>query len=623
MESYPVVWGLDIGHTSIKAVKLSRTADAVTVLGYAIEPIPSGEGVDRDTAVVSALQSLVGREEIGNTPVITALSGRQIFARTINIPLINEKKLDKMVELEARQQIPGNFDEVRWGFYKTPSIDESSYDVAIFAVRNEIVDDLVSKSKQVGLNLVGISVTSLAIYNYVQFDQDFGAEETVVILDVGAENTDLVVYRGDSMWMRNLGVSGSDITRAFQKKFRVSFEEAEQLKCQVGESRQADKIFKVIEASLGELVSDVQRSLGFYKSSNPDTTFECMVVSGNTFRLPNLTQYIADRLGYAIITLVETERISIDHGLDRDHFLEDLQSLGAAVGLGLQGVGYGKADVNLLPSSLRIQSLLRAKRWAAIAILVIIPLAWYASYAVEQGRLNENWELITRIHQGVEQNREAEAGVREVIAQIPDITRESMQYAHYAAHVGTLAAVESALIQAAADFIDGDIEVAGRDEAAADGGSPHLAPVYFSSMQIPRQEGSGADLFRPLRQSRMVEVVYRTPETVSRQEMNARMLQKLSDVRVTQEMWRVANPQVDPASVPVGEDLPRLFRNVETMQSRQVMDHYYYMDPLRRTETGEPAPEEERVQRRQVPMRTLVFRCELGPIEGLDALGGE
>ena len=144
MDVHPVIWGLDIGHTSIKAVKLARTGDSVSVLGYSIEPIASGEDLDRDEAVVSALESLSFREELGSTPVISSLSGRQIFARTINIPLINEKKLDKMVELEARQQIPGNFDEVRWGYHKSPSMDEASYDVAIFAVRNEIVDDIVA-----------------------------------------------------------------------------------------------------------------------------------------------------------------------------------------------------------------------------------------------------------------------------------------------------------------------------------------------------------------------------------------------------------------------------------------------------------------------------------------------
>ena len=614
MDFHPVIWGLDIGHTSIKAVKLARTGDSVSVQGYAIEPIASGEDVDRDEAVVNALETLASREELGSTPVITALSGRQIFARTINIPLINEKKLDKMVELEARQQIPGNFDEVRWGYHKSPSIDEASYDVAIFAVRNEIVDDLVSKSKRVGLNLVGISVTSLAIYNYVQYDQDFVSDETVIILDVGAENTDLVVYRSESMWMRNLSISGSDITRAFQKKFRVSFEEAEQLKCQVGESRQSEKIFKVIEGSLGELVSDVQRSLGFYKSSNPETEFESMVVSGNTFRLPNLNQYIADRLGYAIITLIETDRIKIDPGLDRDHFLEDLQSLGAAVGLGLQGVGLGKANVNLLPSSLRLQSILRTKRWAAIAILVILPLAFLLSYKIESDYMAANWDLIKRIDAKVKTNADNEETSLKIIQEIPGISKQAANYANYGSHVGTLLAVEQGLLKVASDLAQSETEEA--EEKS------HIAPLYFHSLNIPRQAATGVDAFQPLSTTRGVEVAFRIPETQNPQEMNQLILQRLSDLRVSQAMWRAAYPEADVSEIPTAENLPRLFSNVVGIHVRRVDDGYVFFDPTKRDENGDPAPESERIQQREVKMFTLTFRCDLAPIAELASLGG-
>ena len=50
-----------------------------------------------------------------------------------------------------------------------------------------------------------------------------------------------------------------DITKAFMKQFRVSFEEAETLKRQIGDSRQAEKILKVLEGTLNELTSEVQR----------------------------------------------------------------------------------------------------------------------------------------------------------------------------------------------------------------------------------------------------------------------------------------------------------------------------------------------------------------------------
>ena len=264
-------------------------------------------------------------------------------------------------ELEARQQIPGDFDDVRWGYHMSPGLDGVSNDIALFAVRKEIIEDLIVKCKQAGLTLSGVSVSALAAYNFVQFDQEFSSDETVIVLDVGAENTDLVVYQGETLWMRTLSVAGNDITRNFQKKLKVSFEEAEQLKCAAGDAKQADRIIKVVESSLSELTSDVQRSLGFYKSKNTEANFECIVVSGNTFRLPGLTQFIADRLGYGIIELIELEQIDINEGLDRAHFLDDLQSLGVAMGLGLQGIGLGKADVNLLPSDLRLQAVLRQK----------------------------------------------------------------------------------------------------------------------------------------------------------------------------------------------------------------------------------------------------------------------
>ena len=43
-----IVWGMDIGHSNLKAVRLEQAAEGAKVLGYAIEPIPSGEDVDRD-----------------------------------------------------------------------------------------------------------------------------------------------------------------------------------------------------------------------------------------------------------------------------------------------------------------------------------------------------------------------------------------------------------------------------------------------------------------------------------------------------------------------------------------------------------------------------------------------
>ena len=193
------------------------------------------------------------------------------------------------------------------------------------------------------------------------------------------KNMDLVVYQGDTLWMRSLGVSGNDITRTFMKKFRVGFEEAETLKCQVGDARQAEKILKVIESSLNDLISDAQRSLGFYKSQNSEAAFENVVVSGNTFRLPGLSQHLADRLGYAIITLIELERIEFQDGLDREHFLEDLQSLGVRWVLVCRAWAWRRRMSICCHRLCSFRALLRQKRWAAGVVLAALPLLLHQS----------------------------------------------------------------------------------------------------------------------------------------------------------------------------------------------------------------------------------------------------
>jgi len=513
MEKYPVVWGLDIGHSSIKAAKLSRNGNSVTVLGYAIEPIAATEDGDRDEAVVKALQQLAQQEDIGGIPVIASLSGRQIFSRTINIPVLNAKKVDRMVELEARQQIPGNFDEVEWGYHLSPAADGTSNDVALFAARRDITQELIRKCKRAGINLVGVSVSSLALYNFVRFDQEFPEDETVIILDVGAENTDLVLYQGDTLWMRSLALSGNDITKVFMKKFRVSFEEAETLKRQIGDSRQAEKILKVLEGTLNELTSEVQRSLGFYKSQNTTAKLENIVISGNTFRLPSLPEYLAERLRYTVNILEDLDKIQVAGGIDREHFLRDLQSLGVAIGLALQGTGVAKANVNLLPSTLQIERVLKTKRWAGVALVVVLAAAFFSQDSIVNRVIRENNEMTARIKHIYDDNESRVKESRAELAKVEPLARDLKSYDAFGSK-GVAHAILEGVLSTAQDLIKekGQVNVSADAKPIEEGGEPPLQAIYIVSIDYPQPLASKlVDPFRPIEEPRLVHVKVHIP----------------------------------------------------------------------------------------------------------------
>lgn len=613
MDNYPVVWGVDIGHSSIKAAKLSRSGEAVTVLGYAIEPIVVGESGDWDEAVVKTLQQVAQREDFGSTPVIASVSGRQIFSRTINIPMLNPKKVERMVELEARQQIPGNFDEVEWGYHLSPAVDGASSDVALFAARRDQIDELVRKAKRSNINLVGVSVSSLALYNFVRFDQDFPQDETVTILDVGAENTDLVLYQGDMLWMRTLALSGNDITKQFMRKFRVSFEEAETLKRQVGDSRQAEKIIKVIEGTLNELVSEVQRSLGFYKSQNPSAKIENVVISGNTFRLPNLPEYIAERLRYTINILEDLNRIQTAPDLERTHLLKDLQALGVALGLALQGVGAAHANVNLLPSTMRLQKLLKTKRWAGIAAVLAVGGAVVASQMSLSAVQQQNEELAKLIVSKYEAHKTVVKESQETLAKVGPRAKILKGFSVCGAHQGLLHAVHTSVLDLVQNLVVNGIEngkfLKGRINPDSKplpelGGEPPLQAVYLESIDLPAFAWeSETGPLRPLAMERKATVKLRIP-----QREGVEGLVRLPDI-IKERLKQTLRPAWLKGMIPGAENV-LLFKDVQIENDTPNSTDSYGLVDYSKTDdkTGGTTKVEEM---RQIPMRVITLVCTL------------
>jgi type IV pilus assembly protein PilM len=596
MEKYQIVWGLDIGHSSIKAVKVSRNANGVTVLGYAFEPISVTEEGDRDEAVVKALQLLAQHEDFGAIPVVASLSGRQIFSRTINIPVLNPKRVHMMVELEARQQIPGNFDEVEWGYHMSPAPDGASNDVALFAAKRELTDELVSKCKRAGINLVGVSVSSLALYNFVRFDQQFGDNETVIILDVGAENTDLVLYQGETLWMRTLALSGNDITRVFMKKFRVSFEEAETLKRQIGDSRQAEKILKVLEGTLNELTSEVQRSLGFYKSQNPNANLENIVISGNTFRLPNLPEYLAERLRYTVNILEDLDKIDVASGLERENFLRDLQSLGVAIGLALQGVGLAKANVNLLSTTERMERILKSKRWAAALLVLLLGAAFVVNYIVVSGVMKENMDMSQVILTKYEKNEELVKSSRKVLEEVAPMAATLKGFNTFG-RKGAAHAAYQGVLDTLQGFINSNEQINKGEKSPEEGGPPAMQALYVESIEVlPFGYDKDVGPFRQMTSDRLVRVKVRIPR------LEADTLKGLPQQIVDKFK-----------TIPVPEYLKSYFPNEHLFAEAQIKsdvileDSYWLID---NTQVDNQTGTYKKIQEeRKISVRTLTFEC--------------
>ena len=142
MAAFQTVWSIDVGKSSLKAVKLHRERNSIEILAVEKLDYPVDEtGVNSIQHSKEALRTFAQRNDIRD-PVIVSHPGHSAFSRFIQLPPVDAKKLDEMIGYEAQQQIPFPIDEVIWDYHICQ--DETmgaEKEVGIFAVRKEVISD--------------------------------------------------------------------------------------------------------------------------------------------------------------------------------------------------------------------------------------------------------------------------------------------------------------------------------------------------------------------------------------------------------------------------------------------------------------------------------------------------
>ncbi len=377
------VWGIDVSKYSLKAVRLEETRDAIALTRIAVVPYDRAEGDEQnlDQHIRDALTTLVATQNVGREPVALSLPSHSTFNRLIKLPPVDDEKIGEIIRYEAQSQIPFNIDEVLWDF----QLVDRKYgpgeekEVILFAIKRDVVEQFLGNLSEVGLNIDAVQFGPVALFNFLLKDQDLGGP--CVALDMGGDNTDLIVIDGTKFWVRNLPITGNDITKTLQKAFNIPFAEAEKLKLKAGQSQQAQKIFNAVQPVLRDLVNEVNRSTGYYKSISKTAKFEKIVLLGNSTKTLNFQKFVSQSLQLPAVRVQKLNHIAVGPQVDQADLGENLGALGTALGLALQGITDTANRINLLPPAyVRKKELARKKPFvigAVAALYVMVALMGY------------------------------------------------------------------------------------------------------------------------------------------------------------------------------------------------------------------------------------------------------
>lgn len=370
MAAKQAVWGIDVGQCILKAIKLQKTGEGqVEMLAFDVvehESILSEIEGDSTRFITEALKTFVSRNSLQDSRIIVSVPGQQTLTRFTKMPPVEPKKIPDMVKYEASQQIPFDIDEVVWDYQVFADKESPDVEVGIFAIRKELIRNYLMLFTDVGVEPFIVQTGPMAAYNAARFEQPEEMKESIVLLDMGAQATDLIVMEGNRIWARPIPIGGNRFTEALVSAFKISFKKAEKLKRTAATSKYARQVFQAMRPVFADLVSEVQRSVGYYTSTHREARITRVIGMGNAFKLPGLQKFLQQNLQLEVDRFSGFKKLATAGHEKSPLFAENIMSFPGVYGLALQGLGLAAVESNLLPLEVHRSILWKKKRpWFA------------------------------------------------------------------------------------------------------------------------------------------------------------------------------------------------------------------------------------------------------------------
>lgn len=273
------VWGIDLGQCALKALRCTLDSDGQTIIAdkhdFIEYPKILGQPeVDPEELIHEALTEFLSRNKVAGDRVAISVSGQAGLSRFFKPPPVEPSKLPEIVKYEVKQQIPFPIEDVIWDWQQLGGavVDgrTQNAEVGLFAMKRDAVFRALKPFDDAEIDVNVVQLSPLSIFNVVCHDilgqlpdpDDIDPEnppESIVVMSIGTDTTDLIVTNGLRLWMRNIPIGGNHFTRHLSRELKLTQAKAEQLKRNARQSENPKAVFKAMRPVFNDLVNEVQR----------------------------------------------------------------------------------------------------------------------------------------------------------------------------------------------------------------------------------------------------------------------------------------------------------------------------------------------------------------------------
>lgn len=348
MAVIPDFFGLNLGHFSIKLAEIKRVGTKARL--EAIGSTPTSVGLlnnDSDAGVKSLANEInkaCRNSGIKSRNCVMSVPESAVFSRLITLPKVTDKEVGEAIQWALKPLVPLGLEEVNVSFLE---IDQKVIDGNTFsnwyvvAAPKELIQRYQLSMETAGVNLLAVETESLAltrmvVYNYPQF-----AKKDIMIVDMGAENTNVILSRnGVVMFSQTISTGSNAITKVISSDLGVDMVQAEKYKITYGlDTTQAEgKVAKSVEPILQIISAEILRTLSYYKEKIGGTGISEVFVSGGGSDLLKFNEYLQAKLNIGVINSNPIANFEQDPMLGQKLQNVHLSSFNVSLGLALKGL---------------------------------------------------------------------------------------------------------------------------------------------------------------------------------------------------------------------------------------------------------------------------------------------
>ena len=339
--------GLDIGSSYIKIVQLKDLKGGYELELFDLLPLPPELIVDGSIIdsfrLLDSLKELLRKSKVKTKDSVIGIAGHSsVIIKRISLPEMSEEELSESIKFEAEQYVPFDIEEVNLDFQILgPKSEPGQMDVILVAVKKDIINEYVSVVKEAGFNPVIVDVNSFALENMYEINYEIEPDKNVAIVNIGASTINMNILKGGiSVFTRDSAIGSNLHTETLQREFNLTYENAERLKKgEPVENVSSDDAFSVIESASDEIISEVNRSFEYFRSSAVHEDINEVVLSGGCVLIKNFLKPFAQKIGVETKVIEPFRNIKIPKKFDMTYIEEIAPMAAVAVGLAIRRPG--------------------------------------------------------------------------------------------------------------------------------------------------------------------------------------------------------------------------------------------------------------------------------------------